>query len=70
MVLDGLTQLLSAESFVLDESKPDATVTALTTRGFEYRYDQPHPIGRAQWGTWCNGGECFELGFHLWRKVD
>ena len=52
----------------LDPSKPDATVTALTERGFTYRYDHPIQFVRPDWGT-TDGGECFEGGFHLWRKV-
>lgn len=53
----------------LDPTKPDATVTELTERGFKYRYDCKVPIGRAQWGTWTEGGECFENGFIYWRKL-
>lgn len=53
----------------LDSTKPDATVTEITTRGFCYRYDERVPIGRAQWGTWTEGGECFEGGFLFWKKV-
>lgn len=53
----------------LDASKPDATVAELTERGFKYRYDERVPIGRAAWGTWTEGGECFEGGFLFWRKV-
>jgi hypothetical protein len=52
-----------------DSAKPDATVTALTARGFTYRYDHPIPIGRAAWGTTTEGGECFEGGFAYWRKI-
>ncbi len=53
----------------LDLCKPDATVTELTDRGFKYRYDERVPIGRAQWGAWTEGGECFEGGFQFWRKI-
>ncbi len=49
--------------------KPNATVTALTARGFEYRYDYPIPFGRAAWGQTTEGGEVYETGFHMWRKV-
>ncbi len=52
-----------------DTSRPDATVTELTERGFKYRYDERVPIGRAQWGTWTEGGEIFEGGFQFWRKI-
>ena len=54
----------------IDTSKPDATVTALTEKGFTYTYDRPVPIGRAQWGTYAEGGECFEGGFQFWRKIE
>lgn len=53
----------------LDPTKPDATVTALTTRGFEYTYDHRIPVGRAPEGTWTDGGECYPEGYHLWVKV-
>ncbi len=52
-----------------DRARPDATVTELTERGFKYRYDERVPIGRAAWGTWTEGGECFEGGFQFWRKI-
>lgn len=52
-----------------DDSRPDATVTALTACGFEYRYDKPIQFVRPDWGT-TDGGEVFEEGFHMWRKVD
>lgn len=52
----------------LDPFKPDATVTTLTARGFIYRYDQPIQFVRPDWGT-TDGGEVFEEGFHMWRKV-
>ena len=54
----------------LDASKPDATVIELTERGFKYRYDCRVPIGRAAWGTWTEGGECFEAGFPFWQKTE
>lgn len=53
----------------LDSTKPDATVTELTLAGFIYVYDRPVPIGRAQWGTFTEGGECYEGGFPYWRKI-
>jgi hypothetical protein len=53
----------------LDPSKPDATVTALTARGFTYRYDRPIQFNRPYWGT-TQEGEVFEEGFHWWRKVE
>lgn len=53
----------------LDDCRPDATVTALTERGFKYRYDCRVPIGRAQWGTYTEGGECFEAGFLYWHRL-
>ncbi len=52
-----------------DPTVPDATVTALTERGFTYRYDHSIQFVRPDWGT-TNGGECYEGGFQLWRKVD
>lgn len=55
--------------FELDPIKPDATVTAITPLGFEYKYDCRVPIGRAQWGTYTEGGECYVDGFIYWRKV-
>ncbi len=57
------------DEFRLDESKPDATVTALTARGFAYRYDTPVQHGRPIWGTQTEG-EVYEGGFQFWRKVD
>ncbi len=69
MILDGLSQLIDPAALPLDSFKPDATVTELTERGFKYRYDDRVPIGRAQWGTWTEGGECFEGGFQFWRKI-
>lgn len=54
----------------LDPTKPDATVIAITERGFTYRYDTPVPIGRAAWGTWTEGGECFPEGYMYWEKVE
>lgn len=56
-------------AFELDPMKPDATVTEITERGFKYTYDEDVPIGRAAWGTWCEGGECFEAGFQYWHKI-
>ncbi len=53
----------------LHPNRPDAIVTELTERGFCYRYDSRVPIGRAAWGTWTEGGECFEDGFQFWRKI-
>lgn len=53
----------------LDESRPDAVVTALTERGFAYEYAYPTPIGRAEWGQMLTGGECFVDGYYRWRKV-
>lgn len=55
--------------FEPDTTKPDATVTTLTARGFEYRYDYPIMIGRVEWDQQSVGGECYEEGFHLWRKT-
>ncbi len=54
----------------LDPSKPDATVTALTARGFEYRYDKPIPFGRAADGCVAHGGTCYPEGYRFWRLVD
>ncbi len=56
--------------FESDPMKPDATVTAITERGFTYRYDCRVPIGRLAWNTWVEEGECYEAGFHMWRKVE
>lgn len=53
----------------------EATVTALTPRGFVYQYDHPVPFGRAQWGQMQTGGECYldmaESVYHLkqWALV-
>ncbi len=69
MVLDGLWQLLDPASFELDSATPDATVTALTARGFTYRYDHPIQFVRPDWGT-MQEGEIFEGGFQFWRKVN
>lgn len=55
--------------FELDPTKPDATVTAITERGFIYRYDTKVPVGRAEWGTWTEGGECYSEGFACWQKI-
>jgi hypothetical protein len=54
----------------LDEFRPDAVVTAITERGFTYEYDYPVPIGRAEWGEMMVGGECYEAGFSMWRKIE
>ena len=54
---------------LLDPTKPDATVTEITECGFAYSYDCKVPIGRAAWGTWTEGGECFENGFSYWRLI-
>jgi hypothetical protein len=54
---------------LLDPTKPDATVTEITEYGFAYRYDFRIPIGRAEWGTWTEGGECYSEGFPYWRKI-
>ena len=53
-----------------DPFKPDATVTALTARGFTYRYDRPISVGRAQWGWTQTEGEVYEEGLHVWRLVE
>ena len=52
----------------IDPTKPDATVTALTARGFKYRYDKPIQFVRADWGT-TQEGEVYEEGFRFWRLV-
>jgi hypothetical protein len=52
-----------------DSSQPDATVTAITARGFTYRYDHPIQFVRPDWGT-TQEGEVYEEGFQFWRKVD
>ena len=53
----------------LDTAKPDATVTALTSRGFTFRYDHPIQWGRPEWGQ-VQEGEVYEEGFRGWRKVE
>lgn len=53
----------------LDPSKPDATVTAINTNGFAYTYDCPVPIGRAAWGSYTEGGQCYPEGFAYWRII-
>lgn len=63
--LDGVEQ-----GYTLYPGKPDATVTALTARGFEFRYDYPITIGPARWGQQSVGGECYEEGFPWWRKTN
>ena len=55
---------------LLDTSRPDAIVTALTERGFSYDYTHPIPHGRAAWGQMMTGGECFPEGYGYWMKVD
>lgn len=51
----------------------EATVTALTERGFKYDYDHPVPFGRAQWGQMQIGGEVYldmpESSYHLKQWV-
>lgn len=64
-----VTERDNAMLWELDPTKPDATVIALTARGFEYRYDHPIPFGRAADGCVAHGGTCYPGGFHLWRKV-
>lgn len=61
--------VLVEPEYELDPTKPDATVTALTARGFTYRYDRPITVGRVAWGQTTQEGECYEDGFHLWRRV-
>lgn len=52
----------------LDMTKPSATVTEITERGFKYEYDDPVPF-IPRWGMTFLGGECFEEGFQYWRKA-
>ena len=52
-----------------DPTYPEATIIAITTRGFEYRYDKPIQFVRPDWGT-TQAGEVYEGGFHWWRKVE
>ncbi len=65
-----VTSYVPMDDVLLDWSKPDATVTAITERGFEYRYDCKVPIGRAAWGSYTEGGECYPEGYPYWRKVE
>ncbi len=53
----------------LDPSRPDATVTAVTERGFDYDYDERVTFGRAEYGTWTTGGTIFPAGYRWWRKI-
>lgn len=61
---------LASLRFELDPTKPDATVTAITAKGFTYEYDNPIPFGRAAWGEMTMGGECYPEGYIYWRAVD
>lgn len=54
----------------IDLTLPDATVTAITDKGFTYVYDHPVPIGRAAWGQMMTGGECYPQGYGFWVGVD
>jgi len=54
----------------IDETRPDATVTAITDKGFTYVYDTPVPHGRAAWGQMMTGGECYPEGYRYWVGVD
>jgi hypothetical protein len=62
---DEVSPVLLPES---DPTKPDATVTSFTARGFTYRYDRPIQWGRAEWGT-VQEGECYEGGFMMWERI-
>lgn len=53
-----------------DPTQPDATVTAITEKGFAYEYDNLVPFGRAAWGEMMVGGECYPEGYAYWRAVD
>lgn len=57
-------------SNTLDLSKPDATVTAVTEKGFMYVYDTPVPHGRHEWGQMMVGGGCFPEGYAYWQKLE
>lgn len=54
----------------------EATVTALTPRGFKCEYDNPVPFGRAAWGMMATGDEVFldmpESDYNLkrWALID
>lgn len=54
----------------LDPMRPDATVTAITDKGFTYQYTHPLPFGRAAWGQMMTGGECYPEGYQYWVGVD
>ncbi len=69
MILDGLWQLLDLAALPLDSTKPDATVTEITDKGFKYTYDYPIPFGRAAWGMMQDGGECYPEAYKFWRKT-
>lgn len=49
-------------------TRPDAIVRELLPYGFRYEYTRPVPF-IARYGSWFEGGECYESGYDCWRLV-
>jgi hypothetical protein len=45
-----------------------ATITAITEKGFEYKYDKTKSL-IPRWGMSTDGGECYESGFYYWEII-
>ena len=44
------------------------TITAITEKGFEYKYDKTKSL-IPRWGMSTDGGECYEGGFCYWEII-
>lgn len=53
--------------WMTNENVPPATVTALTSAGFDYIYDYEIPIGRPEWGQMAVGGTCYPEGYRYYQ---
>lgn len=45
-----------------------AIVTENTLKGFKYKLARPQYVTRPHYGT-IVGGECFPMGYSLWKKL-
>lgn len=52
-----------------DNWKGPATVIELTEKGFKYKFDKVIPLIH-RWGMSMQEGECYELGFDTWEKIE